>query len=231
MKILNHNDIITIVERSFRYEYTAEMLARAQIAANQNFNGGSFPMITETPMKPSNLSGNVFSVSELPSSPATPKTPIIAQSRISTFSNNGITGVGSLSSNDQSPKMAPSPMGSAIVDNEITTSPKLSPKVFLMDREGLSVTPFNSFGTGGMGFASSLGNEVVSSTDTDAVDNNITDKATCTEEQACIKEEATVVSNEDIIEEAACEVESVTVDSKSENVNEANGISEVVEAR
>lgn len=230
IKILNHNDIITIVERSFRYEYTAEMLARAQIAANQNFNGGSFPMIIETPKKPSNLSGNVFSVSELPSSPATPKTPITVQGRISTFSNNGVIGGGGLSSNGQSPKMAPSPMGSAMVDNEITTSPKLSPKVFLMEREGLSVTPFNLFGTAGMGIASSLGTEVVSSTDPDAGDSDKIDKTTCIDEQACINEEDTVVTNENIIEEAACKVESVTVieevDSKSE---QANGISQVVE--
>ena len=140
-RVLQHNDIFTLVERSFRYEFTPEMLARHLLS--QNYASGTIPLTMETPKKPSSLSGSVFSISEVPSSPATPKTPIPAARPSVSFSNGQ------------------SPLGSAVVDNEITTSPKLSPKVVKMvDSETLSsVTPFSIVG------ASSLGMNVISSTD------------------------------------------------------------------
>ena len=148
-RILEHNDILTLVERSFRYEYTPEMLARVQIACNGNNSSpsGTISLSMETPKKPSSLSASVFSISELPSSPATPKTPSLV-SRASSASNGQSPIVSGISA-------------ASFVDNEITTSPKLSPKVFKMDADLLigSVPPFNIVG------ASSLGMSVVSSTD------------------------------------------------------------------
>jgi hypothetical protein len=156
-RILEHNDIITLVERSFRYEFTPEMLARSQLA-NQSASmtacsTGSISLASETPKKPSTLSGSVFSVSELPSSPSTPKTPVPAMR--TTLSNGQSPQVQTSSSS----LAHSSPIGSAIVDSEITTSPKLSPKVRKIDCDSLSVTPFNLVG------ASSLGMNVISSTD------------------------------------------------------------------
>ena len=140
-RVLQHNDIFTLVERSFRYEFTPEMLARHLLC--QIYASGTISLTMETPKKSSSLSGSVFSISEVPSSPATPKTPIPAARPSVSFSNGQ------------------SPLGSAVVDNEITTSPKLSPKVVKMvDSETLSsVTPFSIVG------ASSLGMNVISSTD------------------------------------------------------------------
>jgi hypothetical protein len=156
-RILEHNDIITLVERSFRYEFTPEMLARSQLANHSASmtacSTGSISLASETPKKPSTLSGSVFSVSELPSSPSTPKTPVPAMR--TTLSNGQSPQVQTSSSS----LAHSSPIGSAIVDSEITTSPKLSPKVRKIDCDSLSVTPFNLVG------ASSLGMSVISSTD------------------------------------------------------------------
>ena len=149
-RVLEHNDIFTLDKRSFRYEFTPEMIARHQFLSSQNQVTGTIPLTMETPKKPSSLSASVFSISELPSSPATPKTPIPASRPASASVSNG-----------QSPKVAASPMGVTVVDSEISTSPKLSPKVVrIADNESLAgVTPFNIVG------ASSLGTSVVSSTD------------------------------------------------------------------
>ncbi len=119
--VLADGDIITVVERTFRYECKP---FESAIAAPVN----SAPVsAAETPRKlaaPSSLSQNVFSVSELASSPHTPQNPSLAR----------------ITSTEQTPtgspqRVPPSPLGSAIVDSEISTSPKLSPRVRMAAEE------------------------------------------------------------------------------------------------
>jgi hypothetical protein len=202
-RILEHNDIFTLIERSFRYELTPEMLAKAQLASSHVVEcvTGMIPLSMETPKKPSSLSASVFSISEVPSSPATPKTPVPAL-RVNSNSNNN--------SNGQSPRVAASPMGmvSNVVDNEITTSPKLSPKVFKLDGEVLgSVSSFNIIG------ASSLGMNVISSTDGNAE----CDKENAMPQVATIEEKP--AEDENHITESVSETK-VTAVSESVTVSE-----------
>lgn len=202
-RVLEHNDIFTLIERSFRYELTPEMLAKAQLASSHVVEcvTGMIPLSMETPKKPSSLSASVFSISEVPSSPATPKTPVPAL-RVNSNSNNN--------SNGQSPRVAASPMGmvSNVVDNEITTSPKLSPKVFKLDGEVLgSVSSFNIIG------ASSLGMNVISSTDGNAE----CDKENAMPQVATIEEKP--AEDENHITESVSETK-VTAVSESVTVSE-----------
>lgn len=199
-RLLEHNDIFTIVERSFRYEFTPEMLVKAQLASAQVADcvAGTIPLSTETPKKPSSLSASVFSISEVPSSPATPKTPVPV-SRAG--SNSGSTG--------QSPCI--SAAASNVVDNEITTSPKLSPKVFKMEGEVLGSVSAFSVG------ASSLGTSVVSWTD---------GHAECDKENV-VPGEIEPAETEDVKAEA----DAVDVDSVQSVKAEAEAVeTEVVEA-
>lgn len=206
MRVLDHNDIITIVERSFRYEFTPEMLARARLASQSSGNpSGTISLTTETPKKPSSLSASVFSISEVPSSPSTPKTPV-PMSR------------GSVS-NGQSPKIV-----TTVVDSEISTSPKLSPKVVKIDNENLSgVTPFNIVG------ASSLGTSVVSSTDEHhrEFDKENVEEVNLVEECAKIDEARDVGEIEpvDLVESVSAEAVEVASESVSVQAADAESFS------
>jgi hypothetical protein len=140
---LADGDMITVVERTFRYECReTETEAETSTAAVASMG--------ETPKKltPSSLlSQNVFSVSELASSPHTPQNPSLV--RIASTEQTPL---------DSPQRIAPSPLGSAIVDSEISTSPKLSPRVRMPAEEGS--------GSGKEGRESSLlASECVTSTD------------------------------------------------------------------
>jgi len=153
---LQDGDVITIVERCFRYEFTPEMRARQslyrqQVQANAASPGASATIVLETPRKFSGLGANVFSVSELKSSPvaynngSTPQTPVNAafasvNDGNASSTSKSMTPLSKVATAqaankfDHTPtKLAPSPLGSTVVDGEITASPRLSPKVTRLD--------------------------------------------------------------------------------------------------